>query len=215
LSEASVFVNEVVLRSRNAMNKYYKILELPYDAPLSEIKQAYRDLVRVWHPDRFAKDERLQKRTTEKLIELNEAYRVLRSFTPEITTEPENYAEPIDWSRHSKTEKPNASSFQSKPVHSKPSSTRHWWYVIVGIPLIGLGVMFWLSIKSSETPYTSTSPPLPVIQASTRNESPLPHETDSTTEAQRFNSMIVEQLQDTSKDSLTKGSADSVSPSQH
>jgi hypothetical protein len=205
------------------MNKYYKILELPYDASLSEIKQAYRDLVRVWHPDRFARDERLQKRTTEKLIELNEAYRVLCSFTPEITPESESYTEPIDWTRYTKADKSSPPSFHAHSVRSKPSSTWHWYYGIVGIPLIGLGIIFWLSVKSSETTYTSTSPPPPVIQASTRNdidltnvesesvnESPLPHEIDSTTQAQRFNSTIIEQLHDTSnlfKDSLSTDSA--------
>lgn len=49
------------------MRKYYRVLEIPYDSPIPVVKQAYRDLVRVWHPDRFARDERLQKHGRNRL----------------------------------------------------------------------------------------------------------------------------------------------------
>src|SRR5438552_17106803 len=38
-------------------------------------KQAYRELVKVWHPDRFPNDPKFQKRANEKSKEINEAYR--------------------------------------------------------------------------------------------------------------------------------------------
>jgi len=80
------------------MLKYYRLLNVRYDAPRSEIKQAYRELVRIWHPDRFPNDVRKQRIAHEKLIQLNEAYRMLCKLTPE----PEVGAsfEPIDWSDH-------------------------------------------------------------------------------------------------------------------
>ena len=31
-------------------------------------------MAKVWHPDRFGHDERLQKKAQEKLKEINEAY---------------------------------------------------------------------------------------------------------------------------------------------
>jgi len=57
-----------------------KILGLPPDANLKEIKQAYKDLVTVWHPDRFANNPRLHDKASEKLKELNIAYNEVISF---------------------------------------------------------------------------------------------------------------------------------------
>ena len=42
-----------------------RILEVEPGASLEEIKQAYRDQTKVWHPDRFANDVRLQKKAEE------------------------------------------------------------------------------------------------------------------------------------------------------
>ncbi|HPW35939.1 MAG: chaperone protein DnaJ [Syntrophorhabdus sp. PtaB.Bin027] len=49
-------------------------------ASLEEVKQAYKDLVNVWHPDRFAHNPRLQKKAEEKLKQINAAYKELMSF---------------------------------------------------------------------------------------------------------------------------------------
>jgi hypothetical protein len=38
----------------------YATLEVRPDASWEEIQRAYHDLVRVWHPDRFASDRRLR-----------------------------------------------------------------------------------------------------------------------------------------------------------
>jgi tetratricopeptide (TPR) repeat protein len=54
-----------------------KILGLEAGATKEEVKEAYRDLVHVWHPDRFAQNSRLQKKAEEKLKEINAAYEEL------------------------------------------------------------------------------------------------------------------------------------------
>ena len=60
-------------------------LEVGEYATPAEIKAAYRDLVKVWHPDRFGEDTRLRQRAEERLQRINEAYRRLESgdFAPE------------------------------------------------------------------------------------------------------------------------------------
>lgn len=45
----------------------------------AEIKEVYRDLAKVWHPDRFGSDERLRRKAEDKLKQINDAYRVLRT----------------------------------------------------------------------------------------------------------------------------------------
>lgn len=62
------------------LDEYYKILGLESGASEERVKQAYRDLVNVWHPDRFSHDPRLQRKAEEKLREINQAYERLESF---------------------------------------------------------------------------------------------------------------------------------------
>jgi hypothetical protein len=54
-----------------------ELLGLKPGASAQEIKAAYRDLAKVWHPDRFAHDARLQEKAQDKLKEINEAYEAL------------------------------------------------------------------------------------------------------------------------------------------
>ncbi len=62
------------------LKRSFQILEVRYGASEKEVRQAYRDLVSVWHPDRFSGNPRLQTRAEEKLKEANAAYETLRSF---------------------------------------------------------------------------------------------------------------------------------------
>jgi len=55
------------------------VLGLKPGATAVEIKETYRDLVKVWHPDRFGSDARLRLKAEEKLQQINNAYRLLQS----------------------------------------------------------------------------------------------------------------------------------------
>jgi hypothetical protein len=57
-----------------------KILELDTIGSLQEAKRSYRDLVRVWHPDRFQSNPRLKQKADQKLREINLAYHYLRRY---------------------------------------------------------------------------------------------------------------------------------------
>ena len=59
---------------------YYEILGLTVGASAEEVKQAYRDLIKVWHPDRFAHDPKLQIRTQEQLKKINNAYEQIITY---------------------------------------------------------------------------------------------------------------------------------------
>jgi len=62
------------------INRCYEILEIEPGASLEEIKHAYRDLAFVWHPDRFAHNDRLQQKAQQRLTEINQAYQQLLLF---------------------------------------------------------------------------------------------------------------------------------------
>ncbi len=56
-----------------------RTLGLEHGASRNQIRDAYRDLVKVWHPDRFSYDGKLRSRTEEKLKEINAAFQHLNS----------------------------------------------------------------------------------------------------------------------------------------
>ena len=52
----------------------FRILDLEPGASFEDVKRSYRELVRVWHPDRFRSDPKLQAKAEEKLKQINLAY---------------------------------------------------------------------------------------------------------------------------------------------
>jgi hypothetical protein len=69
------------------ISKCYELLGVKPGVSPVELKAAYRDMAKVWHPDRFGHDERLQQKAQEKLKEINEAYEFLASGkTPRATS---------------------------------------------------------------------------------------------------------------------------------
>jgi hypothetical protein len=60
-------------------SKAYELLGVKPGVSNRELKAAHRDLAKVWHPDRFLHDPRLQDKAQEKLKEINEAYELLIS----------------------------------------------------------------------------------------------------------------------------------------
>jgi hypothetical protein len=54
-----------------------KTLGLKSTATPDEIRQAYRDLVKVWHPDRFGNDARVRAKAEEQLKAINAAFHAL------------------------------------------------------------------------------------------------------------------------------------------
>jgi curved DNA-binding protein CbpA len=63
----------------NTINRYYEILGLKPGASQAAIKQAYRQLARNWHPDRFPDNPQLKQKAEEEFKKINEAYQRLKS----------------------------------------------------------------------------------------------------------------------------------------
>jgi len=56
------------------MKDPYSILGVSRDATDEQIKQAYRELVKKYHPDNYSEDNPLKELATDKMQEINEAY---------------------------------------------------------------------------------------------------------------------------------------------
>lgn len=79
------------------------VLDLTPPVAMADLKEAYKDLVQVWHPDRFAHNPRLRLRAEEKIKVINIAYETLARFlsqqqarpTDRSTSPPPTAAHPI------------------------------------------------------------------------------------------------------------------------
>ncbi len=67
-----------------ATERYYRVLELEPTASPDEVYRAYRNLVRIWDPQRFATQPQLELMAEAKLKEIIEAYNALTSKTDVI-----------------------------------------------------------------------------------------------------------------------------------
>ncbi|HEY9702978.1 MAG TPA: J domain-containing protein [Allocoleopsis sp.] len=88
------------------LEEYYRILELPNGSSPAEIRQSYKDLVIVWHPDRFTHLPRLQQKAESKLKEINIAYKQLLLICGKKT--------PINHSQTSDKSEVKSSEYQDK-----------------------------------------------------------------------------------------------------
>jgi hypothetical protein len=59
--------------------KAYELLEVPPSATSAEIRLAYLELAKVWHPDRFQSDPALFRRAEERQKSLNAAYAAIKT----------------------------------------------------------------------------------------------------------------------------------------
>jgi formylglycine-generating enzyme required for sulfatase activity len=62
------------------LKRCYEILEIKPESTYEEAKLAFRDMVSIWHPDKFSHNSRLQEKAEEKLKDLNAAWEQLQAF---------------------------------------------------------------------------------------------------------------------------------------
>lgn len=65
----------------------YEILGLKAGASQVEVKQAYRKLVKIWHPDRFV-DQQQKQQAEAKIKQINAAYNKVKGIIPTVEKSP-------------------------------------------------------------------------------------------------------------------------------
>lgn len=63
--------------SDRKIGRFLDLFDLSRNFSEEELKAAYRDLVQVWHPDKYSNNERLRIRAESKIKLINEAYKTL------------------------------------------------------------------------------------------------------------------------------------------
>jgi uncharacterized protein YjbI with pentapeptide repeats len=81
----------------------YRVLEIAPGASQDEIRESWRDLVQVWHPDRFRDNPRLLRKAEERIKQINLAYDALKNgrSTGLLEPRPEPVYEPAQHARRS------------------------------------------------------------------------------------------------------------------
>jgi curved DNA-binding protein CbpA len=123
----------------------YRVLGLEPGTSLEEVKSAYRDLVNVWHPDRFGHNERLRSKAEEQLKEINRAYEYLLAQAGQ-----ENALE-----RKTEVEEPSQTAAQAgQEKHEVNSETeareggsafRNIVFLVIGFVVLVGGILWWRS----------------------------------------------------------------------
>jgi hypothetical protein len=83
------------MKSPEQLARAYEIFELAPLSTMDEVRSAYLDLVKIWHPDRYQHEpERLRRKAEEKLKEVVEAYEYIKAhgeFSHEVRLIPMDF----------------------------------------------------------------------------------------------------------------------------
>jgi hypothetical protein len=149
------------------LSRAYELLGVKPGVSSRELKAAHRDLAKVWHPDRFLHDPRLQEKAQEKLKEINEAYELLRSGrTPRPARTPPPERTP--------------SVPQTETARSTPRGAFNWKWIAV--PLFIFVAVFSITIRTLLERRSHALPPEEVEQA----EQPVNTEKEASTQADSY-----------------------------
>lgn len=107
------------------LERHYHTLELPLGASPDEIRRAYRDLVQVWHPDRFGSNPRLRRVAEEKLRAINAAYEALERTVSGSRAEPPA-SEPAPASQPQAGVSPTARQYPTRPPPTRTRAAAGW-----------------------------------------------------------------------------------------
>ncbi len=112
------------LPSHAAISAAFATLGLPTETPSEQVKQAYRDLVQVWHPDRFTHNLRLANQAQAKMIEINGAYAIIRDHLASAVQQAPNDTQ--CWDSDSDLDEFLKTVIPSQPRNTSGPDSREW-----------------------------------------------------------------------------------------
>jgi len=105
----------------------YKILGLPKDATVEDVNRTHKDLVTIWHPDRFTNNPRLQKKAENYMAKVNAARDTVVLFLESGQPFPEfneQAAEPQDSAQNSSG---GHAPKGARDAEDKPKQSKREW----------------------------------------------------------------------------------------
>ncbi len=137
------------MRSRD-IRWAYEVLGLPFGASPADVREAYRDLIAVWHPDRFQGNARLVERATQKTQEINAAYALIRRYEQSAPS----HSAPPPPPRSEKTNGGRTTQAGQPPFSGWPGQGQPPWMrrgtlsgIVYGILIVGLILYFLADVE--------------------------------------------------------------------
>lgn len=131
-------------------DRYYKVLQISPDVPLSDIHLAYEKMTSAWNPERYPHVPSWKETSTEKLNEINKAYEKLLllhaarekkgpgvALRPPLSTEPPSFAVDADLEE-------TAPYRSNVDAHSGSSVKRIRWLLAPGAFIVVMLLLFFL-----------------------------------------------------------------------
>ncbi|MBU2498752.1 MAG: J domain-containing protein [Proteobacteria bacterium] len=116
------------------IKKCFELLDLDREASPDQARQAYKDLVAIWHPDRFGGNPRLRQKAEEKLKEINRAYEGVKAYFSRVYAEgPGRKSGPDPERRGTKHEKSADPERRDRTEEAAEAGTRmvlYAWYYL-------------------------------------------------------------------------------------
>lgn len=123
--------------SQNGIERDFQVLGLSADASPAEVKKAYRELVKRWHPDRFHSQSPLERRKAdEKIKEITGAYHRISKEWAGRKKAQAGEAQPEGTARPSRGE-PSASQTAAPKQEAHPGNRFHSFFRSLGHRLTG------------------------------------------------------------------------------
>ena len=124
-----------------------RLLHLDENCSRDQLRRAYLDMVKVWHPDRFQTDDKLKAKAERTLQSINDAYALLQARTVSSETAAAADVEQEHPSGHARKEyRARAAAVSPQPIPTGP--TRHLVVAaavgtILGVVFAGLAIARW------------------------------------------------------------------------
>lgn len=136
---------------RDKIRAYLELFGLSESFNKNELKEAYRDLAHVWHPDKYYHNERLKEKAELKFREINEGYKFLRdllengrfSFNNEERFKEDTLHSHEDYTKDGHTETENSRKKRPYIERFKNSEkltnwVRYFLYIQIAVALVSM-----------------------------------------------------------------------------
>jgi curved DNA-binding protein CbpA len=144
---------------------HYHILGIRPGANWDELRQAYKSLVNLWHPDRFQQDGRRRKLAEEKTKEITRSYQILAEYykrhgvLPAVSEEPATPAvSPNSPAQAEETAADPDIGVSEPAVTAEPPAARRFGLRPVMMIAAAAGVLYFFMQIASQDPAGSPAP---------------------------------------------------------
>jgi preprotein translocase subunit Sec63 len=119
----------------------YTVLDLAPGCSIDELKLAYKDMVQVWHPDRFTHNPRLGQKAEAKLKQINLAYETLAAAI--VQRQAMDVAKDVEQRVQTRTAKPRFDPIPANQTAKLRLGFALWTLALVCSPWLVFLFLYW------------------------------------------------------------------------